>query len=175
MGVCGCVVVGEGAWLHPSDWPRLLPCRPPPTGQPYDWGREVGRFSLICPGKGKRKRKIKKRYLALFLGPLGSQFHALSSLLHLSLFWEWGKHSLAEICWIPAFSRKKDPLYPECGLYLPRGLMSLGCWGSLFFILGDPINLLLSHGGEKDFDFCLLLPTDNLLFSGKGQKPSQPS
>lgn len=25
-GVCGCVVVERGAWLHPSDWRRLLPC-----------------------------------------------------------------------------------------------------------------------------------------------------
>lgn len=107
MGVCGCVVVGEGAWLHPSDWRRLLPCLASLTGQLYDWGREVGRFSLICPGKGKRKK-----ILALFPGPLGSHFQSLSSL-HLPLFFILEKlgHSVAEVGWIPAFSGRKDP-YP---------------------------------------------------------------
>lgn len=57
-GVCVWVcAVGEGAWLHPSDWRRLLPCLKSPTGRPYDWEREVGRFSLIRPGKRKRKKK----------------------------------------------------------------------------------------------------------------------
>lgn len=57
VGVCGCVVVEEGAWLHPSDWRRLLPCLKSPAGLPYDWEREVGRFSLIRPGKRKREKK----------------------------------------------------------------------------------------------------------------------
>lgn len=88
VGVCGCVVVGEGAWLHPSDWRRLLPCLKSPAGLPYDWEREVGRFSLIRPGKRKRKKKIP----AFSLDPLASQYHALSSHLRLplSLFWGFG-------------------------------------------------------------------------------------
>lgn len=100
VGVCGCVAVGEGAWLHPSDWRRLLPCLKSPTGRPYDWEREVGRFSLIRPGKRKREKK-KKRIPALSLGPLASQFHPLSSLLRLPLFFilgirgGGGEHSLA--------------------------------------------------------------------------------
>lgn len=55
----GCVWVGggEGAWLHPSDWSRLLPCRPPPTVLPTDWGREVGSSPSSALEKEQEKKK----------------------------------------------------------------------------------------------------------------------
>lgn len=91
MGVCGCVV-GERAWLHPSDWRRLLPCLLSLTGQLYDWGREVGRFSLICPGKEKEEKKDTSSLPRLFRKPLPiPDLSSSSFIIYYFLFWRrWG-------------------------------------------------------------------------------------